>query len=168
MQPKGADRLRESPAENPSRAPPPRHRFVCAPCSGSLPEFIALPTTPLEALSGDPLDLGQKQTLTALLIYWASPCRAVGRDHVPGRAPASFRSAGVGRGLRARGAQGLGLPAQPREPCPGGQSDSVPQPALRFHTIRGDCTSSSAFKGPHTLAASIKCSQRSSGQEGYG
>lgn len=43
-----------------------------------------------------------------------------------------------------------------------GRTDSVPQPALRFHKIHGDCTSSSAFKGPHTPAAAIKCSQRHS------
>lgn len=49
---------------------------------------------------------------------------------------------------------------------PRGRSDSVPQPALRFHTIRGDCTSLSAFKGPHTPAAAIKCSQRHSCRRG--
>lgn len=91
----------------------------------------------------------------------------MGRDDVPGRAPASFRSTGVDQGLRARGDRGLGPPAPPRSrggfPAlrdPRGRSDSVPQPVLRFHKIRGDCTSSSAFKGPHTLAAAIKCYQR--------
>lgn len=77
------------------------------------------------------------------------------------------------------GGSGLGVPmARARQPHPGsrgwslalqdprGRSDSVPQPALRFHTIRGDCTSSSAFKGPHTPAATIKCSQRHSCRRG--
>ncbi|TKC37985.1 cbp/p300-interacting transactivator 1 isoform X1 [Monodon monoceros] len=54
----------------------------------------------------------------------------------------------------------------PAPPDPRSRSDSVPQPALRFHTIRGDCTSSSAFKGPHTPAAAIKCSQRHSCRRG--
>nr|XP_031302262.1 cbp/p300-interacting transactivator 1 isoform X4 [Camelus dromedarius] len=77
------------------------------------------------------------------------------------------------------GGSGLGVAtAWARQPHPGscGRSpaprdprgcwDSVPQPALRFHTIRGDCTSSSAFKGPHTPAAAIKCSQRHSCRRG--
>lgn len=92
-----------------------------------------------------------------------------GETMSPARAPASFRSTRVGRGLRARGDRALGPPAPPRSrgrfpalPDPRGRSDSVPQPALRFHKILGDCTSSSAFKGPHTLAAAIKCYQRHS------
>ncbi|XP_072812561.1 cbp/p300-interacting transactivator 1 isoform X1 [Vicugna pacos] len=90
----------------------------------------------------------------------------------PGPPPASEAQAWAG-------GSGLGVAtAWARQPQPGscGRSpaprdprgcwDSVPQPALRFHTIRGDCTSSSAFKGPHTPAAAIKCSQRHSCKRG--
>ncbi|KAK2083395.1 hypothetical protein P7K49_038631 [Saguinus oedipus] len=70
-------------------------------------------------------------------------------------APDSFRSRAPARAL-GEGCPQPGLPSPNPGADPRSRVDSVPQPALRFHTIRGDCTSSSAFKGPHKAAAAIK------------